>query len=471
MIDRRLRGLTHLYVLAVAGIVTGLFFGWVPLAPLCGLPELSPELELWRYDVAVMMGVAIGAPFWAHRAVVQAGFGWFEAARIATRQVVFLALAVFALIVGTKDPAFSRLFLCSYLLLTWAVMVGVNRRLPRSLASLVFYRRQRVATLVVGPPAPVARVAGWLSRKEQLGIATLGWLWDGHPSVGAANGLPWLGRVEHLPEQIRRHTIGQVVLVQGGLSEPSAAAVADVCEVAGCRLLIYDDFTDRIPPDLAPLVEDEHLLFVARDEPLEDPVNRVLKRAFDLVVAVPVVLFLLPLLCCLVWLVQRCQSPGPLFFVRPRGGQQGRAFNMVKFRSMHVPAPGGESEAKQATRGDPRIFPGGRFLRKTSLDEIPQFWNVLVGDMSVVGPRPHLPQHDLEFSTVSRRYRTRQLVKPGITGLAQVEGYRGEITNPVLLHRRIQADILYITSWSLLLDLKLTVRTFKQLFRPPDSAR
>ena len=143
---------------------------------------------------------------------------------------------------------------------------------------------------------------------------------------------------------------------------------------------------------------------------------------------------------------------------------------MLKFRSMFAEKPDPQREARQAYFGDNRIFPFGRFLRKTSLDEFPQFWNVLVGEMSLVGPRPHLPVHDSEFALVSRTYRTRHLVKPGITGLAQVRGYRGEISDPQLLRHRVQLDIYYITHGSVWLDLQITLQTFWQIFFPPKSA-
>ena len=144
---------------------------------------------------------------------------------------------------------------------------------------------------------------------------------------------------------------------------------------------------------------------------------------------------------------------------------------MLKFRSMRSDQYDPALEARQAKNGDPRIYRFGHLLRKTSLDEFPQFWNVLKGDMTIVGPRPHLPQHDVEFSLVAKTYRTRQLVKPGITGLAQVRGYRGEITDPRLLHLRVQADIEYITNWTIWLDIQITLSTIFHVFAPPPTAR
>jgi lipopolysaccharide/colanic/teichoic acid biosynthesis glycosyltransferase len=191
---------------------------------------------------------------------------------------------------------------------------------------------------------------------------------------------------------------------------------------------------------------------------------------FDIAVSLPVVVLVLPVLSMLVLIMQRLQSPGPLMFSRARGGQRGSEFTMLKYRSMRFDAPDARLEAKQAVRGDSRIYSFGRFLRKTSLDEFPQFFNVLRGDMSIVGPRPHLPQHDVEFSQIAKTYRSRQLVKPGITGLAQTRGYRGEITDPAVLHKRVELDIHYITHWSIWLDVVITFNTVRHVFIPPKNA-
>src|SRR5262249_26312014 len=144
----------------------------------------------------------------------------------------------------------------------------------------------------------------------------------------------------------------------------------------------------------------------------------------DLAIAVPVVVVLLPVATVLVWLAQRLQSPGPVFFKQVRTGMLGRTFNIYKFRTMH---PNGQDEAQQASRHDPRVFTAGSWMRKLSIDELPQFLNVIHGDMSVIGPRPHLPKHDELFAKAMRRYFIRRFIRPGITGWAQVNGFRGEV--------------------------------------------
>ena len=204
-----------------------------------------------------------------------------------------------------------------------------------------------------------------------------------------------------------------------------------------------------------------------REEPLEDPVNRFLKRALDIAVSLPVVLFLLPVVTLVVWLLQRAQSPGPIFHMQSRAGLQNRPFRIYKFRTMH---PNHGQEARQAARDDDRIYPSGRWLRKLSVDELPQFLNVLHGEMSVVGPRPHLTDHNAAFARAMNNYHVRAMVKPGISGLAQISGYRGETRTDEDIIKRVSADIDYLENWSLSLDFKIILKTFRQVFFPPINA-
>jgi putative colanic acid biosynthesis UDP-glucose lipid carrier transferase len=182
------------------------------------------------------------------------------------------------------------------------------------------------------------------------------------------------------------------------------------------------------------------------------------------------VLLVLPPLTLFTWIIQLFQAPGPVFFTQERTGYGHQVFRMFKFRSMYAVQQDAKAEAQQARKGDSRIYPFGRFLRKSSLDELPQFWNVLIGDMSAIGPRPHLIAHDRLFATQMNAYRTRFFAKPGITGLAQCNGFRGEITEPALLQKRIELDLEYISTWSIWIDIQITVKTAQQIFFPPKSA-
>jgi putative colanic acid biosynthesis UDP-glucose lipid carrier transferase len=191
------------------------------------------------------------------------------------------------------------------------------------------------------------------------------------------------------------------------------------------------------------------------------------KRAFDiffaLAVAVCVLIWLIPLLAVLI----KLESKGPIFFKQLRTGKDGVPFYCFKFRSMYVNT---DANHKQASRGDSRITKTGAFLRKTSLDELPQFINVLLGDMSVVGPRPHMLQHTDTYSRIITNYMLRHAMRPGITGLAQVEGHRGETKELGAMVNRVNADINYIQTWSLPLDIKIIALTAYQMVKGSENA-
>lgn len=198
------------------------------------------------------------------------------------------------------------------------------------------------------------------------------------------------------------------------------------------------------------------ILITRRSEPLQNPANRFVKRAFDLIVSSLFMLLIFPWIYCIVAIIIKIQSPGPVFFKQARTGLDGKIFDCYKFRSMKVNK---DADRIQATKDDPRKYPFGNLMRKTNIDELPQLINVWKGDMSIVGPRPHMLKHTEEYSHIINRFMVRHFAKPGITGLAQVSGYRGEIQNLDQLEGRVKKDIEYIENWTFLLDMKIIVKT------------
>jgi len=472
MITYRLRGLLNLYVV-VATIITSAFFLAYAAASTRFIPwvELSPHVNVTVYFLAVIVGMVVSARYVYAFGSRFHRFTWIDAARLAFRQSTIVALIVFTLIVATKDRNVSRVFLSTYLVLSWVLLLFVNAILPRMLANIAFQRQHRLPTIFIGKQKQISKLSEWIAQKEHLGITPVGFLSDeaaGDSSVGEV--ARFLGPTSSLKKLIEEKNVGQVILLDLLSRERESAAIVEICQEAGCRLLIYTNIQERLPVPLIPVLEDGHLFLTVQDEPLEDPLNRAIKRVFDLVLSFPIVVLVLPPMAIWVWVMQILQAPGPLFFVRPRGGQRRTEFPMLKFRSMYFAKPDEVKEAQQARVRDDRIYPFGRFLRKSSLDEFPQFINVLKGEMSIVGPRPHLPKHDHEFAKFAKAYRSRHLVKPGITGLAQTSGLRGEISDPLMLSRRIHLDLQYITRWSIWLDLQLTLKTLWQVLFPPKSA-
>jgi len=201
--------------------------------------------------------------------------------------------------------------------------------------------------------------------------------------------------------------------------------------------------------------------------PLASRFNRLVKRVFDLVFSLGVIVFIFPILLPILGLAIKLDSPGPIFFKQYRTGRRNRNFLCYKFRTMRMNA---DSDQKQATKGDNRITKLGAFLRKSSLDEFPQFLNVLKGDMSVVGPRPHMVKHTEEYCEIIKRFMFRHYVTPGITGWAQVNGYRGGTENPELMRKRVEYDTWYIENWSLWLDLRCIFLTVLNAIRGEKNA-
>lgn len=193
-----------------------------------------------------------------------------------------------------------------------------------------------------------------------------------------------------------------------------------------------------------------------RDIPLHNPLNAILKRTFDMIFSIVIILGVLSWLTPILALIIRIESKGPIFFRQLRNGIDNREFYCYKFRSMGLD---NGSDKFQTVKNDMRVTKVGKFIRRTSIDELPQFYNVLFGTMSVVGPRPHMLKLSLEYESIVDKYLLRQFVKPGITGLAQVRGYRGEIEKDSDIINRVKLDIFYVENWSLILDFKIIVQT------------
>jgi putative colanic acid biosysnthesis UDP-glucose lipid carrier transferase len=205
----------------------------------------------------------------------------------------------------------------------------------------------------------------------------------------------------------------------------------------------------------------------ARTESLAQIDNRFKKRLFDIIISSAVILFILSWLYPLLAIIIKLQSPGPVLFKQLRSGRDNKPFCCYKFRSMRV---NHESDLRQASKDDDRITPVGRFMRKTSLDEFPQFFNVLFGYMSIIGPRPHMLSHTEQYRRIIDKYMVRHFLKPGISGVAQINGYRGETKDPGLMEKRIEQDIWYMENWSLMLDLRITFLTIINVFKGGENA-
>jgi len=346
------------------------------------------------------------------------------------------------------------LLLCSHVgarkLLRWHRSQGGNSR------TLVFW----------GPPAQAAALWSHLQACPWIGLRLVAWFHA--PGLAPPAPLPHQmppssGGLSDMRTWLNSHDVDQIYF---GYTSDLNLPMDHVIRFFGdtCRPVYY-----------LPIWAQPSMRFTV--EPLgsffaiglwgEDSVGlkHQLKRIFDLLLTVPALLLLSPLLLVLALLVAST-SPGPIFFLQDRYGLDGRRFRVIKFRTMTVTEAGDQQGLVQARRDDPRVTPVGRVLRRWSLDELPQLFNVLRGDMSLVGPRPHAVDHNEHFRQLIPGYMQRHLFKPGITGLAQVEGFRGETPDLQSMASRIDADLRYQKTWSLTLDLSILLRTLLHLRSP-----
>ena len=383
--------------------------------------------------------------------------------RLSLRQTAASVGLLVLYLVAAKDAFISRVFLFNFVPWLYIALLFSHYYLPSLLARGIFRREDK--TILVGSSQRVAQLREWLERKAEIGLRTVGLISDDDQIDNP--GVPLLGRPDQLEQIIRDHGITQIILLEFPLFSEANQNVIRICDQLGIRLLILSDLEERLRHSVTHF-EDGGFRFIGlREEPLENPLNRFLKRAIDIAIALPVMLVIFPVLAVIVFVAHRLQSPGPLFHVQNRAGMQNRQFKIYKFRTMH--ANNGEL-LRQAGISDERVYPLGKWFRKLSVDEVPQFWNVLLGDMSIVGPRPHLIEHNRQFSKFMGNYHVRTFVKPGITGLAQVRGFRGEARNNADIENRVACDIEYLENWNLSLECGIILRTFAQLIRPPRSA-
>lgn len=254
------------------------------------------------------------------------------------------------------------------------------------------------------------------------------------------------------------------------ISELGNSQIADIVDFADNNLKILKfipDSKEIYAKKLRYEYYDYIPVLTLRNIPLEDSVNTFIKRGFDIVFSSVMIVFILSWLTPIIAILIKLESKGTVFFKQSRNGFNYKEFDCYKFRSM---MPNKDAHLYQATRGDQRVTKVGRFLRKTSIDELPQFFNVLFGDMSVVGPRPHMVSHTNMYAKRIDKFMVRHFVKPGITGLAQTSGFRGEVETDKDIIGRVKYDIFYIENWSLLLDLKIIIQTFMNAVKGDDKA-
>jgi exopolysaccharide biosynthesis polyprenyl glycosylphosphotransferase len=463
MVTQRTEGLYRVFLFCQIIIVAAIF--WIGVWIMVTFYSPSAGALTWgRYSIycgMLVLGLTLETLSRSKNSFLQNEL--LRPHRLSLRQTAASIGLLVLYLVAAKDAFISRVFMFNFVPWLYIALLFSHYYLPSLLSWGIFGREDK--TLLVGSGQRAAQLREWLERKAEIGLRTIGLVSDDDRIDNA--GVPLLGRPQQLEEIIRDHNITQVILLEFPLFSEANQNVIQICDQLGIRLLILSDLEERLRHSVTHF-EDGGFRFIGlREEPLENPLNRFLKRAIDIAIALPVMLIIFPILVAIVFIAQRLQSRGPLFHVQNRAGMQNRAFKIYKFRTMH--SNNGEL-SRQASETDERVYPIGKWFRKLSIDEVPQFWNVLRGDMSIVGPRPHLIEHNQQFSKFMANYHVRTFVKPGITGLAQVRGFRGETRNNADIENRVACDIEYLENWNMSLECGIILRTFVQLIVPPRSA-
>lgn len=457
MIRKNQRFLTQLYALAdfVVIQISFLLAWWLKFES--GWIEHTPPLPIETYArwsviygvIAIFVGILIS--FYTPKRKMRFADEILKIVQVHLMSFVILLSMMFFF----KQVDISRDYLAIYMIAN-VMMILLYRYFLK--VSLKHFRKKgynKQFVLILGAGSLGRRFHDNLKQYPELGYEIIGFLddnqeWDG---IQASRYKPVLGNVDQLEEILKDKLIDEVVLALPLDAHSRYAKIIAICEKTGVRTLIIPDFFDYLPA--RPYFDNfaGMPMINVRDIPLDLSGNRLAKRLFDIVFSLVAICITSPVLLA-VAIGVKLTSQGPIFFKQERVGLNRRTFQMYKFRSMKV-LPEGTVDTGWTTENDPRRTKFGVFLRKTSLDELPQFFNVLAGHMSVVGPRPERPYYVEQFREEVPKYMVKHHVRPGITGWAQTNGLRGDTS----IEDRIKHDLFYIENWSILFDIKIIFKT------------
>lgn len=318
--------------------------------------------------------------------------------------------------------------------------------------------------VVVGGKATSNSIAAQLSSDEGSGYKIIGVFNNQKEDLSWEDGRArWTGVREDLLAFLKSRWVDELYFPINEITDKEFHDIIKLCERKFIRIKMLPnlnkftmkhkvgiEFYGNIP------------VFAFIRTPLQKPLSRIIKRTVDIVISLIVLLGICSWFFPIVMLIIKLGSKGSAIFRQERSGINNRAFLIYKFRSMEMNE---DSDSVQATKNDPRVTKFGSFMRKTNIDELPQFYNVLIGDMSIVGPRPHMLKHTADYSALISEYLERHYILPGITGWAQVHGFRGETKKLSQMEKRVEHDIWYVEHWSLLLDIRILFLTVKNMFK------
>ena len=365
-------------------------------------------------------------------------FGIFKEGVIVNNQFLILILTIISI---------------SFVKLSWLFLLKKYRSFGNNFRT----------TIVIGFDDSSKNIIKLFKSKSNLGYKYLGFFSD-----KIYKDKEYLGNLDAVFEYAEKHVVDEIYCSLSTLNQKQIKKINKFALNKDIILKLIPDGNELYSKNQSIEYYDDSLMVLNVNKlPFDFTENFYLKRFFDIIFSIFVCLFILSWLIPILWIIVKLESEGPLVFKQGREGLNGKEFTCYKFRSMRMNK---QSNKIHAIKNDARVTKVGAFLRKTSMDELPQFLNVLLGDMSVVGPRPHLETLSLEYQKDVDNYLKRHIVKPGVTGLAQVGGYRGEIKKRSDIKNRVRLDIFYIENWSFFLDIKIIMQTVLNVFKGEEKA-
>jgi putative colanic acid biosynthesis UDP-glucose lipid carrier transferase len=381
---------------------------------------------------------------------------------IALHAIIFISCLFF---LKLKPNAFPTFFIISYYLILFVVFTAWRIIARETLKIYRRYGKNYKRVIIVGAGKNGMNLYAEMKKDLAYGYHIYGFFDD---NLLLKNTLPnYLGMTHEVETFSLENNIEEIYCTLPNSQDEKIVRLLNFAEKNMIRFYLIPEFSRYVKKKLTLENIEYFPIMTVRSEPLQATHNQIIKRIFDIAFSVFFLVLFFPVFYIILGSMIKLSSRGPVLFKQKRTGIYGKEFNCYKFRSMLMNK---EAHDRQAVENDPRITKLGRFLRHSNLDEIPQFYNVFRGDMSVVGPRPHMLKHTQLYSSIIDKYMVRHLIKPGITGWAQVNGYRGETKTLEQMEGRVRLDVWYLENWTFLLDLKIVFITIINMFKGEKNA-
>lgn len=381
--------------------------------------------------------------------------------------VQFLSIIIMSFIINDLSGQ-RKLIIIFIPSLTFILMI--QKLLIRLVIVNLRQKGKNVKRVIIIGAGKVGRELNYLLlQNKNLGYHIIGFLDDNEICDLS---IKYLGNISKLSDIIKNHYIHEVIIALPNRAQNKISEIIDICENNAIQVKIIPDFFKYLSDRYEIYQYGRFPIITVRNERITEFHSRIIKRIFDIFFSISIGIIFLSWVIPLISILVKISSKGPIFFKSERWGQRGQRFIMYKFRTMIDGSSTVDENGKhfQAKIDDPRFTKVGKILRKTNLDELPQLWNVICGEMSIVGPRPHSTRLNIESKEIINHYMMRYLVKPGITGWAQVNGLRGETKDHQLMQKRIDYDLWYIENWSLWLDVQIILMTLSRMIRGDPNA-